>query len=135
MANTTKIFFFLVILIFAFVVYAGFKVWKEDEKTAEISCLASITTPVAKALQSGQLQLNGKSRELTKEEIDTLIKQNEIGNCGREEYIFENLHIAIGEVNKKSKTQIRVWTSGDDGISGTIDDVIYPYEENADVNF
>ena len=70
---------------------------------------------------------------LTKEEIDALITQGKIGDCGGKEYIYKNLHIAIGEVNKKSKTQIRVWTNGDDGISGTFDDVIYPYEENADV--
>ena len=68
-----------------------------------------------------------------KEEIAALITQGKIGDCGGKEYIYKNLHIAIGEVNKKSKAQIRVWTNGGDGISGTIDDVIYPYEENADV--
>ncbi len=129
MANSTKIALLIVALIFVPIFYQGYQVWKEAEKSAEFSCLGSIASATAEARKSGQLQLNEKSRELTKEEIDTLIKQGKIGDCGGKKYIFENLHIAIGDVNKKSKSSIKVWTSGNDGISGTIDDVVFPWKE------
>ena len=130
MSDSIKLLLFVGVLITAFVGYQVYQELKDTKKTAEISCLASITDATSKAWQSGQIKLNEKSRELTKEEITELIKNGKIGDCGGKEYVFENLHIAIGEVNKTSKGAIRVWINGDDGISGTSDDVIHPWEEN-----
>lgn len=118
-------------MITAIIGYLVYKEWKNAKKNAELSCLASIADATSKAWQLGQIKLNEKSRELTKEEINELIKNGKKGDCSGKEYILENLHIAIGEVNQTSKTAIRVWTNGDDGISGTNDDVIHPWEENA----
>ncbi len=130
MSGTVKFCLFCIALTFAFIFYSGYRGWKDAEEAAQLSCLGSISTATAKALESGRLQLNGKTRELTKEEIADLIKQGKAGDCGRIEYIFEEVHIAIGEVNKKSGGKIRVWINGDDGISGTGDDLIFPWEEN-----
>ncbi len=131
MSGTVKFCLLCIALTFAFIFYCGYRLWENAEESAQLSCLGSISTATAKALQSGRLQFNEKSRELTKEEIADLIKQGKARDCGRVEYIFEEVHISIGEVNKKSDGKIRVWINGDDGISGTSDDLIFPWEENS----
>jgi len=130
MSGIAKFFLIFTALTFAFIFYCGYRLWKTAEESAQLSCLGSIANAAGNVWEAEQFRLKGKSRELTKEEIADLFKQGKIGDCGRVEYIFEEVHISIGEVNKKSKTPVRVWTKGDDRISGTNDDLIFPWEEN-----
>jgi hypothetical protein len=131
MSGFIKFFSFAVALLAVFVGYIFYHEWQSAEKTAKISCLGSVASAAGEAGYLKRIKPNEKSRELTKEEIADLIKTGKIGDCGGKDYIFETLHIAIGEVNKTSNAPIRVWIDGNDGISGTKDDVIFPWEENA----
>lgn len=132
MTSRTKIALFIVFLFCSFGFSLIYSEWKKSERSAELSCLGSIHSATVEALHSGQIKSGDKARKLTKDEINDLIKQGKIGDCGSKKHIFENVHIAIGEVSGTNKPSLRVWTNGDDGISGTNDDLMIPYEENSD---
>jgi len=85
------------------------------------------------AWKTGKIKLDAREswRELTKEEINLVIAQDGSRDCGSSQDILDQMHIAIGDVNKVSPLRIRVWISGRDGISGTGDDLIIPWGENS----
>lgn len=126
MTNEAKTALFIVFLFLSFGFFIGYKQLKESEKSAEESCLRSIHSATLEALDAGQIKSSDNSRELTTDEIQNLISRGKIGDCGRKKHIFENVHIAIGKVSEENISGIKVWTNGDDGISGTNDDLIIP---------
>lgn len=111
--------------------YWAYQIWKSAEKSAEHSCLGSIHTIADAALRSGKFRIDGKPRELTKEEIMQLLTEHKPSDCYRRKYMFDNLHISIGEVNSISNSKVKVWTSGADEIAGTEDDLMVPWNEKA----
>ena len=129
MSNFIKIILFVAAIFFAIFGYIFYQTLNQADEGAELSCMASISTATAKALETGQIKLTDKSRKLSKEEINLIINQKNVGDCSKRDYLFEKIHIAIGE-DKASKGQIRIWTNGEDGISGTKDDLVFPLEEN-----
>ena len=97
MSTSTKFNFIFAIGLISSVAYFAYQQFKRANEVAELSCLSSIAAATDKALASGKLQINGKSRELAKEEINKLLTENAVGDCSRHEYVFEKVHIAIGE--------------------------------------
>jgi hypothetical protein len=123
---------FLIGLILIGSAYVGYQGWKSAEETAVLSCLSSIAATTDRAMASGKIQSDGSSRELTKEEVSKFLIENPVGDCSRHEYVFEEVHIAIGEgVNRTSKSPLRVWTNGPDEQPGTSDDLMISWSENA----
>ena len=131
MSRGIKAFNILLILLFVIgVVYFVKDEFRQADEGAELSCLSSIAAAVGSAQKAGKIQLEtGTTRELTKQETESLLVGG-VGDCGRHKGAFDQVHIAIGNVNSVSLSRIRVWTNGRDGVSGTSDDLVIPWEEN-----
>lgn len=131
MSRTGKIIPLCLVLLFlsgvAYLIFAGYRSVKEG---GDLSCISSSAGATGRAVADHRIELNEKSRELTGDEIKIILDEYKPGDCSRTEPTLKDIHIAIGEVNKVSKSPIRVWTNGRDGVSGTSDDLVIPWEEN-----
>lgn len=108
-------------LLLSAVLFLAYKAWRAAENTAQLSCIASIAADLDQKLQTKELNI--KSRELSKEEILTLLNNKKGHDCGgMDNTLFNNLHVLIDKRGQLEK----VWTDGYDGISGTSDDIVVP---------
>ena len=121
----------IVILIFCGFGFIAYKAWKNMKENALLSCLSSIHSEINRAVAQNKFEVANQPRELTKSEVEQLLKQINAYDCGGLQFSSEQIHVAIGDVNKTSPFKIKVWTNGNDGIAGTDDDLVIPWGEKA----
>lgn len=133
MLQTKKyVFLPIVILFFCGFGFAAYKWWKEMKENAMLSCLSSVASEMNKAISLNKFKVDNQPRALTKDEVEQLLKQINAYDCGGSHLSSEEIHVAVGDVNKRSPfIKIKVWTNGSDEIAGTDDDLVIPYGEAA----
>lgn len=109
--------------------YWAYQIWKEAEEAAVLSCLSSIAAGVGRAWNAGKLEVADKPRELTQSEIELVLSESQYLDCRDKSNLSRDVHIAVGSVNERSPSKIKVWTNGDDAVAGTDDDLVIPYGE------
>lgn len=80
-------------------------------------------------MDAGKLEVTGKPRELTQSEIELVLSESQYLDCRDKSTLSRDVHIAVGDVNERSPSKIKVWTNGDDDVAGTDDDLVIPYGE------
>jgi hypothetical protein len=105
--------------------------WTGATRDGDLSCLSSIAGAADRAVKAGRLEVKDARRELTNDEIAMVLAEFGVGDCGHRDYLIDELHISVGDVNTVSKLRVRVWTPGPDGVSATADDLVIPWEENS----
>jgi hypothetical protein len=104
--------------------------WKSMNEAAMLSCLFSITDKMNKEITENRFKVDNQPRKLTQAEVEQLLKQISGYDCGSIDLSSEQIHVAVGDVNKTSPLiKIKVWTDGSDGIAGTDDDFVVPQGE------
>ena len=120
------------VVLLAIAISLAYALWKSAEESAVLSCLSSIAAVTDKAISQSQIVIDGSWRELSQSEIENLLAENKYLDCWDQHIKTGKIHIAIGRVNKeKPQDKVKVWTNGDDGIQGTLDDLVIPYGEKA----
>ena len=126
------------ILLFFVVIFVGISVYlihaanKYLHDNGTLSCLYSTARQVEEAQKQNHFKINGDSRELTQDEIKQFFAGRQIADCGGNSFDSGEIHFAIGNVNQIAKQiKVKAWTNGDDGIQGTDDDLVVPFEEKA----
>ncbi len=123
----------LLVLFVAFVgilTYPIYIVEKFFHRIETLACLSVAARYVGDAQEQNRFELNDESRELTQDEIKQLFVGRKVGECQSEWFNAGEIHIAIGNVNRVAKqVKVKAWTNGDDGIQGTSDDLVIPFEE------
>jgi hypothetical protein len=103
--------------------------WLDAKEGAKLSCIASVYTAAGKSPKVMESAPTNGKRELTRDEVAELLEHGGPLDCSRDGINPDEFYISVGDVNKKSSGRLRVWVVGPDGISGTKDDLIIPYEE------
>ena len=109
--------------------YWAWGIWFGAKEAAKLSCVASVYSAAGSSELVRGLLKSGSSRELTKDEVNAILSDRKPGDCTRDDLSLQEFHIGVGQVNTKSDDPLRVWVDGPDGLSGTKDDLIIPYEE------
>lgn len=127
-----RYFVLLIIILCGLISYSFYQTWKEAEESAQLSCLYSISSEINRVISEKKIEINNQPRELTRSEVEQLLLQIRPGDCGGLKLSAEEIHIAIGDVNKTEPLiKIKIWTNGYDGIAGTDDDVVMPWGEKS----
>jgi len=132
MKRSTKYFVLLILIFCGFIGYSAYRSCKVAEESATLSRLYSMSNEINLAISQNRFKVENQPRELTQSEVEQLLKQIKAGDCGGVQLSSEQIHIAVGDVNKEnSLIKIKIWTNGYDGIAGTDDDVVMPWGEKS----
>lgn len=123
----TPVIIFIAIIVLG-IGYVAQEVWLSSDEAAVLSCLSSINAATGSSTVAREILSGNSTRELTSNEISQILSERAL-DCSTVELNPNELHVAVGNINAKSKNPVRVWQNGRDGISGTGDDLIIPYEE------
>jgi len=100
-----------------------------------LSCIASIASKIEKSDKGKRLAEQNKDwKILNDEELNSLMSQIQGGDCGK--YPNQTLDIWNRKINvalrkPKDRIEIIIWSNGQDGVSGTDDDLVIPWGEKA----
>lgn len=114
--------------------YWAYRMWKTGEEAAMESCLHSIAEAANKAIKAGRLEVADDARELSPAEIEQLLDGYEYLDCRDKNNLSQKVHIGVGnKINEHSVFKMKVWTTGDDLVAGTDDDLVVPLGEKVKV--
>ena len=114
-------------------VYFAYGLWRSAKDTAYESCLASIAGDIEMMDRSKSLVAQSNDwKFLNNEEVSSLLSQTRGGDCGK--YPDKTLDIWNRKINialrkPATKLELFVWSNGHDGVSGTDDDLVIPWNE------
>ncbi len=127
-----RILLFLIFIFACALDYSIYKAGKYLHENGISSCLYSVARQVEEAQKQNRFEIKGESRELTQDEVKQLFAGRRIADCGSDSFDSGEIHIAIENLYQIAKQiKVKVWTNGDDGIQGTSDDLVVPFEEKA----
>jgi len=133
MLKSTKYFVLpITILILCGIVSFVYYQWRLLEENGYHSCLTSVASEIQKLDAAKNLAGNNKDwKILSEEEINSLTSQIHDYNCSGNN---ENLDLWNNKINialrkPKDRVEIIIWSNGADKISGTGDDLVFPFEE------
>ena len=135
MNSSIKASLFLPALIVGIAGVAGsYYIWTQFERAALLSCIQSIGSDVAEYSRLDKFAKDGENwYVLSNEESSGALEIVPFGGCkGRFTHDIKagRIKIAVRKLDKYGY-KVRVWSTGIDDISGTKDDIVFPYGEEA----
>lgn len=108
-------------------------IWREMEDAGYESCIASISSKIEQSnITENLIGENRNWKILSEEEVIFLMSNIRGGDCGRfgdQTVDLWNRRINIALRSREYPIHVIIWSNGQDGISGTDDDLVIPYGE------
>lgn len=125
--------FQIVVIKLFFIASILFNVWQYFDESGYVSCLYSVAGEIE--MLDKTKSLSAKSSDwkiLSEEEVIALMSQIHGYDCGKTsnqtlDMWSHRINIALRRPNRR--LEISVWSNGRDNISGTNDDLVFPYGE------